>query len=160
MQYKQCRAIAFGRQSSPDLCADAHETMGPQRMSCKFSLPFWSNPYSTDVTAFLLVSRLDQSVRWWIRRCLACQARKTSRQTIRWPTTLMTLPNGPGQIVSVDYFGPFTDHSKRQQNILLYTDRFTRRVAAHAVCMYVCMVITYSRVWINRVKLSILLVVS
>ena len=29
-----------------------------------------------------------------------------------------------------------------------------------AVCMYVCMVITYSRVWINRVRLPILLVVS
>ena len=36
--------------------------------------------------------------------------------------------------------------------------------AAHAeyryACMYVCMVITYSRVWINRVRLPILLVVS
>ena len=29
-----------------------------------------------------------------------------------------------------------------------------------SVCMYVCMVITYSRVWINRVRLPILLVVS
>ena len=28
------------------------------------------------------------------------------------------------------------------------------------VCMYACMVITYSRVWINRVRLPILLVVS
>ena len=28
------------------------------------------------------------------------------------------------------------------------------------LCMYVCMVITYSRVWINRVKLPILLVVN
>ena len=28
------------------------------------------------------------------------------------------------------------------------------------VCMYVCIVITYSRVWINRVRLPILLVVS
>ena len=28
------------------------------------------------------------------------------------------------------------------------------------VCMYVCMVITYSRVWINRVRLPVLLVVS
>ena len=27
-------------------------------------------------------------------------------------------------------------------------------------CMYVCMVITYSRVWINRIRLPILLVVS
>ena len=29
-----------------------------------------------------------------------------------------------------------------------------------SLCMYVCMVITYSRVWINRVRLPILLVVS
>ena len=28
------------------------------------------------------------------------------------------------------------------------------------VCMYVCIVITYSRVWINRVRLPILLVVT
>ena len=28
------------------------------------------------------------------------------------------------------------------------------------VCMYICMVITYSRVWINRVRLPILLVVN
>ena len=28
------------------------------------------------------------------------------------------------------------------------------------ICMYGCMVITYSRVWINRVRLPILLVVS
>ena len=28
------------------------------------------------------------------------------------------------------------------------------------ICMYVCMVITYSRVWINRIRLPILLVVS
>ena len=30
----------------------------------------------------------------------------------------------------------------------------------HAALMYVCMVITYSRVWINRVRLPIVLVVS
>ena len=30
----------------------------------------------------------------------------------------------------------------------------------HEYVMYVCMVITYSRVWINRVRLPILLVVS
>ena len=37
---------------------------------------------------------LDQSVRWWIRRCLLCQARKTSRQTIRWSATLMPVQLG------------------------------------------------------------------
>ena len=34
------------------------------------------------------------------------------------------------------------------------------RGETHTVCMYACMVITYSRVWINRVRLPILLVVS
>ena len=76
---------------------------------------------------------LDQSVRWWIRRCLFCQARKTSRQTIRWPTTLMPLPSGPGQIVSVDYFGPLPITRNGNKHILLYTDRFSRRIAAYAV---------------------------
>ena len=76
---------------------------------------------------------LDQSVRWWIRRCLFCQARETSRQTIRWPTTLMPLPSGPGQIVSVDYFGPLPITRKGNKHILLYTDRFSRHIAAYAV---------------------------
>ena len=73
---------------------------------------------------------LDQSVRWWIRRCLFCQARKTSRQTIRWPTTLMPLPSGPGQIVSVDYFGPLPITRNGNKQTLLYTDRFSRPIAA------------------------------
>ena len=76
---------------------------------------------------------LDQSVRWWIRRCLFGQARKTSRQTIRWPTTLMPLPSGPGQIVSVDYFGPLPITRKGNKHILLYTDRFSRHIAAYGV---------------------------
>ena len=76
---------------------------------------------------------LDQSVRWWIRRCLFCQARKTSRQTIRWPTTLMPLPSGPGQIVSVDYFGPLPITRKGNKHTLLYTDRFSRHIAAYSV---------------------------
>ena len=76
---------------------------------------------------------LDQSVRWWIRRCLFCQARKTSRQTIRWPTTLMPLPSGPGQIISVDYFGPLPVTRNGNKHILLYTGRFSRHVAAYAV---------------------------
>ena len=76
---------------------------------------------------------LDQSVQWWIRRCLFCQARKTSRQTIRWPTTLMPLPSGPGQIVSVDYFGPLPITRNGNKHILLYTDIFSRHIAAYAV---------------------------
>ena len=39
-------------------------------------------------------------------------------------------------------------------------NRLRRKSEHRNVCMYVCMVITYSRVCINRVRLTILLVVS
>ena len=29
---------------------------------------------------------MEVCTKWWVRRCLKCRARKTSRQTIRWPT--------------------------------------------------------------------------
>ena len=49
----------------------------------------------------------------WVRRCLKCQARKTSRQINRWPTLSIPLPDSPGVSVSVDYFGP-CDHGSRK----------------------------------------------
>ena len=64
---------------------------------------------------------------WWVRRCLKCQARKTSRQTIRWPTLSIPLPNGPGISASVHYFGPLPITARGNSFILLFTDRFSRR---------------------------------
>ena len=49
---------------------------------------------------------MEAFTKWWVRRCLKCQARKTSRQTVRWPVLPIPLPNSPGVAVSVDYFGP------------------------------------------------------
>ena len=76
---------------------------------------------------------MDVSARWWIRRCLHCQARKTSRHTIRWPTLSLPIPNGPCITVSVDYFGPLPLTPRRNVHILLLTDRFSRRVDMFAV---------------------------
>ena len=76
---------------------------------------------------------IDVSARWWIRRCLKCQARKTSRQTIRWPTLSLPLPNSPGITVSVDYFGPLPLTPRGNAYILLFTDRFSRRADMFAV---------------------------
>ena len=46
----------------------------------------------------------------------------------------MPLPSGPGQILSVDYFGPLPITRNGKKHILLYTDRFSRRhIAAYAV---------------------------
>ena len=45
----------------------------------------------------------------------------------------MPLPSGPGQIVSVDYFGPLPITQNGNKHILMYTDRFSRHIAAYAV---------------------------
>ena len=45
----------------------------------------------------------------------------------------MPLPSGPGQIVSVNYFGPLPIIRNGNKHILLYTDRFSRHIAAYAM---------------------------
>ena len=57
---------------------------------------------------------MEVCTKWWVRRCLKCLARKTSRQTIRWPTLSIPLPNSPGISVSVDYFGPLPITARRK----------------------------------------------
>ena len=76
---------------------------------------------------------MDISACSLIRRCLHCQARKNSRQTTRWPTLSLPLPNGPGITVSVDYFGPLPLTPRGNVHILLFTDRFSRRADMFAV---------------------------
>ena len=71
--------------------------------------------------------------KWLVRRCLKCQARKISRQTIRWPTLSIPLPNGPRISVSVDYFGLLPITARENSRILLFTDRFNRRADMFAV---------------------------
>ena len=75
---------------------------------------------------------MDVSTRWWLRRSLKCQAHKTSRQTIRWPTLSLPIPIGPGILVSVDYFGPLPITLGGNSHILLSTDRFSRRAEMYA----------------------------
>ena len=97
---------------------------------------FFPPRYHTDTQntgTFLLVGGYGSLHRWWVRRCLKCQARKTSRQTIRWPTLSIPLPNSPGISVIVDYFGPLPTTARRNSYILLFTDRFSRRADMFAV---------------------------
>ena len=50
---------------------------------------------------------MASSVKWWIGRCYACQARKKTRETVRWPLVSLPLPSGPDQMVAFDLLGPF-----------------------------------------------------
>ena len=76
---------------------------------------------------------IEACTKWWVRRCLKYQARKTSRQTVRWPVLPLPLPNSPGVAVSVDYFGPLPTTARGNSCILLFTDRFSRRADMFAV---------------------------
>ena len=73
------------------------------------------------------------STRYWVRACHKCQARKTSRRTVRWPIISIPLPSGPGVSISVDYFGPLPRTPRGYSYILLFTDRFSRRADLYAV---------------------------
>ena len=70
---------------------------------------------------------------WWLRRCLQYQARKSSRQPVRWPILSLPLPSGPGVTVSVDYFGPLPVTPRGNSYILIFTDRFSRRADMYDV---------------------------
>ena len=76
---------------------------------------------------------MEACTKWWVRRCLKRQARKTSRQTVRWPVLPIPLPNSPDVSVSVDYFGPLPTTARGNSYILLFTDRFSRRADMFAV---------------------------
>ena len=42
---------------------------------------------------------MASSVKWWIGRCYACQARKKTRETVWWPLVSLPLPSGPDQML-------------------------------------------------------------
>ena len=76
---------------------------------------------------------MEQCVRWWIRRCFKCQARKSPRKAVRWPVIGMPLPDGPGEAISLDHFGPLPVTKNGNKYILLVTDRFSRRAAMYGI---------------------------
>ena len=76
---------------------------------------------------------MEACTKWWVRRCLKCQAQKTSRQTTRWPTPSIPLPNSSEIFVNVDYFGPLPIKARENSYILFFTDRFSRRADMFAV---------------------------
>ena len=76
---------------------------------------------------------IEACTKWWVHRCLKCQARKTSRVTVGWPVLPVPLSNSHGVAVSVDYFGPLPITARGNSYILLFTDRFSRRADMFAV---------------------------
>ena len=53
---------------------------------------------------------------------------------VRWPVINIPLLDGPGEAISLAYFGPLPTTSDGNKHILLITDRFSRRASMYAVC--------------------------
>ena len=118
---------------SASLCTSLSPTMDHARMPRRGFLPPWCHKDTQNADTFYWWVGMEVCTKWWVRRCLKCQARKTSHQTIRWPTLSVPLPNSPGISVSVDYFGPLPTPARGNSYILLFTDRLSRRADMFAV---------------------------
>lgn len=70
---------------------------------------------------------MEAYTKWWARRCLKCQALKTSRQTVCCRVLPMSLPNSPGIFISVDYFEPLPTTARGNSFVVLFTDQFSHR---------------------------------
>ena len=64
---------------------------------------------------------------------MKCQARKTSRLSVRWPIISSPLLEGGGVAVSVDYFDSLPVTPRGNTYILLFIGRFSRRADMFAV---------------------------
>ena len=76
---------------------------------------------------------MEACTKWWVCRCLKCQARRTSRQTVCWPVLPIPLPNSLGVAVSVDYIKPLPTTARGNSYILLFTGRLSRCADMFAV---------------------------
>ena len=76
---------------------------------------------------------MEACTKWWVCRCLKCQARRTSRQTVCWPVLSIPLPNSLGVAVSVDYIKPLPTTARGNSYILLFTGRLRRCADMFAV---------------------------
>ena len=76
---------------------------------------------------------MADSVKWWIRRCYTCQARRCARSTIRWPLISLPLPSRRGQMVSFDLLGPLPETKNGNVYVLLVVDLFSRHAEGYAM---------------------------
>ena len=99
--------------------------------SCRLAIS--QLPATWELERFYWWIGMSICARWWLRNYLKCQARKTSRLTVRWPIITIPSPDGPGIAVSIDYFGPLPVTPRGNAYILLFTDRSSRRAGMIAV---------------------------
>lgn len=107
----------------------------PWVMDCthKESVHSGENVTLTLLQRYYLWIGMADSVKWWIRRCYTCQARKSARSTIRWPLVSLPLPRRPGQTVSSDLLGPLPETKNGNVHLILIENIFGRHAEGYAM---------------------------
>ena len=73
---------------------------------------------------------MKQSIRRHIQSCLLCCQYNTNRQKKQGRLRSITPPEGPFQMIGIDYCGPLKRTPRDNQYVLVITDYFTRHVSA------------------------------
>ena len=76
---------------------------------------------------------MKQSITQHIQACLPCQQYNTSRKKKPGQLYPIPIPEGPFQLIGIDYCGPFKETPSGNQYVLCITDYFTRWVEAIAL---------------------------
>jgi hypothetical protein len=76
---------------------------------------------------------MKQSITQYIQSCLPCQQYNVSRSKKPGQLQPILPPEGPFQLIGMDYCGPFKQTPRGNQYVLCITDYFTRWIVAVAV---------------------------
>lgn len=76
---------------------------------------------------------MSDSVRWFIKHCIVCQASKTARRKPKWPLISLPLPSRSGEKVAFDTLGPLPTTKRGNKYVLLVVDVFSRHAEPYAL---------------------------
>ena len=78
-------------------------------------------------------TNMKRSITNYIKGCLLCQAHNISRQKPPGLLCPIEIPDGPNQLLGMDYCGPFPTTPDENRYVLCLTDYFTKFVTAVAL---------------------------
>nr|ABL86690.1 putative pol protein [Philodina roseola] len=73
---------------------------------------------------------MKNSIKQYLKSCLLCQQFNISRQKKPGRLRSITPPEGPFQVIGIDYCGPLKRTPRENRYVLIITDYFTRHIVA------------------------------
>jgi transposase InsO family protein len=77
--------------------------------------------------------KMASEIQEYVNNCEICKASKTTTQNLTPPMGKMKQADGPWQLISADYIGPFVRSKKRNQYLLVIVDWFSKGIVLRPV---------------------------